>query len=306
MSKVIVFGPTGSVASIAAITAQEHGSNVVLAMRDPTKSIPGLTQAQEKAGGFQRVKADLTDPESVAAAVKSTGATRAFIYRVHGKTDQMKSALEAMKSAGIEFVLFLSSYTISGDLSSVPPSEVIPFVHAEIEIILDEVFGDDHYVALRPGGFATNLLRFKQGILDGEVRLYGPEFKFDCITPGDMGRVSGTILAQGPRNNQKKVYLYGPQILTQRAALDIIGDVLGKGIKVSALTPQEATDQFLGAGIPKPLVDYMVSKLGDSAENDNSDRAHYDVGLSNVELYTGRPATAFADWVKENKTLFSS
>jgi uncharacterized protein YbjT (DUF2867 family) len=305
MSKVIVFGPTGSVASIAAITAQAHGSTVILAMRDLQKTIPGLTHEQEETGGFQRVQADLTDPDSVAAAVQSSGATRAFIYRVHGKRDHMKSTLKAMKSAGINFVVFLSSYTISGDPCDVPPSEVIPYVHAQIELNLDEVYGDEHYVALRPGGFATNMLRFKAGVLAGHVRLYGPDFKFDCITPSDMGRVSGTILATGPKNDQKKVYLYGPQVLTQRDAIGIIGDVLGKHIKVSELNSQEASDEFLRTGVPKPVADYMVRKLGNTADDDNSERKHYEIGVSNVKLYTGRPATSFAEWVKQNRDLFS-
>lgn len=306
MSKVIVFGPTGSVASIAATTAQAHGSQVILALRDLKKPIPGLTQEKEQAGGFQRVQADLTDPDSVTAAVQSTGATRAFIYRVHGTQDQMKSTLQAMKSAGINFVVFLSSYTITGNPSDVPPSEVIPYVHAQVELSLDEVFGDEHYVALRPGGFATNILRLKSGILAGDVRVYGPTFKFDCITPTDMGTVGGIILANGPKNGQKKVYLYGPQVLTQRDAIGVIGDILGKTITVSGISPEEALDQFLKSGVPKPVADYMVKRLGNSAEDDNSERAHYDIGVSNVELYTGRPAIGFSEWVKENRDLFSA
>lgn len=51
-------------------------------------------------------------------------------------------------------------------------SEVIPYVHAKIELNLDKAFGVEHYVALRPGGFATNMLRFKAGVVAGHVPLY--------------------------------------------------------------------------------------------------------------------------------------
>jgi uncharacterized protein YbjT (DUF2867 family) len=42
--KVIVFGPTGNIGSITAQTASKKGAKVYLAMRDPKKTIPGLSQ----------------------------------------------------------------------------------------------------------------------------------------------------------------------------------------------------------------------------------------------------------------------
>jgi hypothetical protein len=73
MSSVIVFGPTGSVASVVTRTAQENGAKVVLAMRDTQKPIPGLSIEQERKGGFERIQADLNNADSVAAAVKLFG-----------------------------------------------------------------------------------------------------------------------------------------------------------------------------------------------------------------------------------------
>ena len=55
MATVIVFGPTGNIASVAARTAQQHGAKVWLAMRDPSKAIPGLTAEAEQAGNYSRV-----------------------------------------------------------------------------------------------------------------------------------------------------------------------------------------------------------------------------------------------------------
>lgn len=301
---VIIFGPTGSVASVAARTAQENGAKVFLAMRDIQKPIPGLSAEQERKGGFERIQADMTSPDSVAAAVNISGTKRAFTYLAHGTSDHMRATLTALKSAGIEFVVFLSSYTIAGEPRDVPLSEVIPYVHAQVKISLDEIFGPDNYVALRPGGFATNLLRFKQGIEAGEVKLYAPGFKFDCITPIDMGRVGGTILVQGPRNGQRKVYLYGPQVIAQGDAIVVIGKIIGKDIKVTALCEQEALDQYTQAGIPKPMAEYMVRKSG-STSNELADRACYDIGVENVQLYTGESSMGFKEWVEANKGLFS-
>ena len=42
-TNVVIFGPTGAVASIAALAAQEHGAQVTLAMRDPSKTVQALS-----------------------------------------------------------------------------------------------------------------------------------------------------------------------------------------------------------------------------------------------------------------------
>ena len=110
--KVIVFGPTGAVGSATARTAAELGSHVVLAMRNIEKSIPGLDAAAEKQGSFERVQADLTQPDTVRDAVTKTGAKYAFIYLAHGSPDHMKSTIVALKDAGVVEVMFLSSFTI--------------------------------------------------------------------------------------------------------------------------------------------------------------------------------------------------
>lgn len=307
MAIVIVFGPTGNNGSVAAQIAHQKGAKVWLAMRDPSKAIPGLDPQAEKAGNYSRVQADLSKPDTVAAAVKTAGATRAFIYVAQGTPDYMKSTVEALKTAGVEFVVLLSSYTV-GDTppADVQPSEFIPYAHARLEVTLDEVYGPDGYVAVRPGAFATNLLRQKEGIRAGEVKMYGPGFKIDCITPVDIGAVIGTILAEGPRDGQRKVFLYGPQILSQKQGLEIIGEVLGKQVKVSGIVAEEALAQYLTKGAPKPMAEYMISALGDTDPDleHGSWLAHYVEGLANVQKYTGKPALAFRQWVEANLELF--
>jgi uncharacterized protein YbjT (DUF2867 family) len=273
-------------------------------MRDTQKQIPGLSTEKEQKGGFERIQADLTNPESVAAAVKSSGAKRAFTYLAHGFPDHMKPTLMAMKSAGIEFVVFLSSFTIPGEAKDVQPSELIAYAHAQVELVLDEIFGPENYVALRPGGFATNLLRYKKGIETGEVRLFAPGHAFDCITPGDMGRVGGTILVHGPKNGQKKVYLYGPRVIAQGDALVTIGKIIGKDVTITGISAEEDLQGYIAAGIPKPFAEYMIRVSGDTPNQ--IQRVSYQTGVDNVELYTGKPATKFEDWVEENKGLFIS
>ncbi|CAN8105508.1 unnamed protein product [Discula destructiva] len=309
MVTAIVFGPTGNIGSIAAKTAQQKGANVWLAMRDPTKPIPGLSADQEKAGGFERVQADLSQPDTVAAAVKTSGATHAFIYLAFGTSDHMKATAEALKSSGVTFVVFLSSFTVGHSaLQDIDAAEYIPYIHARVEMSLDEVYGPDNYVAVRPGGFATNLLRFKAGIPTGEVKMFGPKFKQDLITPVDMGTVSGTILAEGlPKDGQRKVFLYGPQVLSHKDALLVVAEALGKEVTVVGMSAEEALAEFASHGVPKPLAEYMVNRLGDDSVAEGEAafwRTSYEEGVENVKKYTGKPALGFREWLDENLELF--
>ena len=306
MSTVIVFSPTGEVASVAARTAQEHGAKVVLAMRDPQKTIPGLSPDDERVGGFERVQADLTSADSVRAAVEGSGAKRAFLYLIQGTSDHMRATIKALKSGGIDFVVFLSSYTVQGEPRDIPPREVTPYIHAQVEVNLDDIFGPDNYVALRPGNFATNFTWYKDGINAGEVRLYAPNTGFDCIVPADIGRVGGTILVHGARSEQRKVYIHGPQILSLRDGVEIIGNTLGKqAVQITSINEQQAVDDYVRAGVTKPVAEYMARNPGATAD-DESERPFYETGVSNVQLYTGKPATSFKQWVEANKGLFSA
>ncbi|EMC96172.1 hypothetical protein BAUCODRAFT_33513 [Baudoinia panamericana UAMH 10762] len=308
MSTVIVFGPTGNIGSVAARTAEACGATVWLGMRDTSKAIPTLTAEQEKSGRFERVEADLTNPDTLTAAVKKSGAKRAFIYLAHGSKDHMKASLQALKSAGVEYIVFLSSFTINTPSpADIEPSELIPYVHAQVELSLDSVFGHDNFVAVRPGAFATNILPYVSGIKAGHVSCPGANFDMDAVTFTDMGEVSGILLASGPKNGQHEVYVYGPERMTQGEAIKRAGKVVwGNDVEVQDLTGQDALDAYAKAGFPKPFADYMARVISRTDEEADANHVRYEEGVKNVELYTGHPATKFEDFVEAHKSLFGA
>ncbi|KAF2482288.1 hypothetical protein BDY17DRAFT_157489 [Neohortaea acidophila] len=303
MDPVIVFGPTGNIGAVVARTAAQAGAKVVLAMRDTNKTITGI---DEQSGSFTRVHADLQKPETVEEAVRSTGAKRAFVYIAPRTPDHMKGTFAAMKAGGIDFVVFLSSFTVPTDvpLKDVPQSELIAYFHAQAEASLHEVYDAGHFVSLRPGSFATNHLRQKDNIRKGQVALHAPDFRQDNITFGDIGEVGGAILVSGPQDNQQYVYLHGPQVIPQREAVIQIGEVLGVEVKVTELNDEQALEQYLAQGTPKPFAEYMVR----AASNPNSSLKfpHLDEGVQNVQRYAKHPATPLRAWVEANSGLFAA
>ena len=307
--KVIVFGPTGAVGSSTARTASELGAKVVLAMRDTAKPIPGLGAEKENQGDFERVHADLTKPDTVRDAVNTTGAKYAFLYYAHGAPNGMKSTIEALKSAGIELVVFLSSFSVRGDPKAVQPSDIIPYVHAQVEINLNEIFGKDAVVAARPGSFASNTLQYKAGLEKGLVKTFIPEAMVDCIVPEDIGRVCGTVLAKGPQDESKAIYLYGPELISQGDTVKMLAKALGKDPKIETANAESAYKMFVEErGTPPPLAKYMIGQMG-KTHTGESQVFGYPVSkeeLSNVEKYSGRKATTFGEWVEQNKQKFVS
>jgi uncharacterized protein YbjT (DUF2867 family) len=304
-SNTIIFGPTGKVGSVAARSAHQHGAKVFLAMRDPQKSIPGLSPEQEQAGGFERVQADLTKPETIHAAVTKTGAKRAFIYIVFGSPDNLRSSLEALKSAGIEFVVFLSSATVQGDARSMPPTNFVAWAHAQVEVGLEETFGADGFVAVRPAYFATNALWWKGMVREGEVKVPFPEAKLDWITPGDIGRVCGALLAAGGgTDGQNAVPLVGPELVSQRDAVGIIGRAVGRDIKVTELDEEEGLDMYVnGYGLPEPVGKQLIDMLRKREESVEFYKG-LEEAAGNVRKHTGGPPTKLQEWVDEHKQEF--
>jgi len=314
MSRIttIVFGPTGGVGSATARTAQEKGAKVILALRDPQKPIPGLSAEQERAAGFERVQADLTQPQTITEAVQKTGAKRAFIYAPLGQTADVRASITALKDAGIEFVVLLSSISVQGDIGSVSPTAFVAFAHAQVEVSLNDVFGSGGYVAVRPAFFASNSFWWREELKEGKAGVLNPEARMDWITPGDIGRVCGSLLVEGPQAPLKDnaVELIGPELVSLKDAIGIIGTELGKDIKITEINKEEGLEWFINqVGMPPPLAAELVTHLSTrpgNAVDENYSGPAYEEAVANVLKFGGRQPTTFSEWVKENKFAFSA
>jgi uncharacterized protein YbjT (DUF2867 family) len=307
--RVIVFGPTGKNGSITAQTASKKGAKVYLAMRDPKKPIPGLSQEAEQAGKYERLQADLTDADSVRAAVQKSGAQAAFLYLAFGSSDHMLSTFQALKDGGIQHVVFLSSFSVPRDgLEDVQPADMIPYVHAQAELSLRKVFAKEQLVAIRPGWFAANVLNFKAGIAARKVKIMKPEQVNDWITNEDMGEVSGTVLVEGQRDGQDVIYLFGPELVSQSSVYHSIGRVLGEEIEVKDVGGEEALQEYIDGGMPEPTAKYLIGVIEESDSNEGAltpEPGMYEEGVASVKKYTGRPALGFEEWAGRNKSMFT-
>ncbi|KAF4964230.1 hypothetical protein FSARC_7827 [Fusarium sarcochroum] len=301
-TSVVIFGASGKVGSIAARTAHQNGVKVFLALRDINKPIPGLSAEEERSGGFGRVTADLDRPDTVDAAIRHTGAKRAFFYASHSSSGFMRETIKALKKSGIEFAVFLSSYTITGEPGDVQQEDLVAYLHAQVEMNLKEIFGSHEYVAIRPGSFATNLLRYKPQILSGTVHLYSPDYRFDYVAPEDIGAVCGSILAKGGTDCPNYVYVHGPKQMTQRYGIALIADTLERDVRFEDANEEQELITLSSIGIPKHVACYIINKLKDpSIETPEQQLAE---GRESIRRFAGREPMSLHSWLRQNKQSF--
>lgn len=304
-NNILIFSPTGSVASTAALTASSLGATVHLAMRDPARALPAPLSALN----LPRHQADLLSPASVLAAATASHAKTAFLYLAFGAPDHMRGAAEALKKGGVEFVVFLSSSSVKGDPAAVGMADFIAWQHAMVEVVLRDVFGKGGYVAVRPGYFASNLLGW-WGEGRAVVKMPYPEARFDFVAPGDIGRVCGGLAVRGEtEGGEEVVVLAGPQLISQGEAVAVVGRVVGREVVAEGFAEgeEEAAVQLVveRLGMPEAGARVLINGFKAIAGGvEVFEKEEYAVAVANIEKYGGTKATGIQEWAEENKDKF--
>lgn len=299
-NNVLIFGATGAVGSAAALSASSHGAKVWLAMRDTSKPIPSLPSTAQSSN-FQRLQADLLDPSSVTAAVKQSNAKAAFVYMIHSSSDSMLASFTALKEAGVEFVVFLSSYSVQGAPEDKENhKDHIPRLHAAAEIALKST--GLRYAALRPAWFNSNIAGFwGSDVATGKVRVLYPETRLDWIAPSDIGRVAGVLVAKPPAES-RIVYICGPEMLSQRQAVDAIGKALGRKMEAVEVTEEQWFEKL--AGWPREMLETIAKGFREGGTGIGGYPSEtYEEGVRSVERITGRKSKGLEEWAKENRDM---
>lgn len=277
----------------------------------PTFGLPGETPArkspeQGNSGRYNRVAADLADPTSIKNAVEQSGAKAVFTYvqRVPGG---MKMASDALKGAGVEYVILLSSYTVKGDLHDIPQQDFIPFHNAQGEMAMQDA-GLDLF-SVRPGYFVSNpvhneLDRSKSPVQVNVLNAHGNHL--NPIDPEDIGRVCGSVLVDRPSGSRAEaVYLHGPETMPNNSIWETVKEVTGQPIEIHHLTKEQYIS-IMGKKYPPGVGEYFASKLENFASKlEKGMTIDRQADNANVKRYTGRDATRFAEYVAKHTGDFT-
>ncbi|KAF7309848.1 NmrA domain-containing protein [Mycena indigotica] len=303
---VIVFGPTGTVGGLVALEAHKRGANAWLAMRDTSKAIHEIPADVEKGGKFDRIQADLNDPVSVAKAINTSGAKAAYLYLIHNSPDSSYASLKAMRDAGVEYIVFLSSYSLKVEgkqLRAVSPQEPIPYAHARVEINIEDL-GFPCFTVLRPAWFASNHIKqyLDTSVKPPKANVVVEGAIFDNIAPEDIGAVGGTVLVERPQpdGGKETIYLCGPELHTAKQSWELIKLTTGRAdIDTSSPNPEQFVQNLASKGIPSVLAEYLLGILEEAKQGMRE--PEYRIGVENITKYSGKAPTSFVDYLVAHK-----
>ncbi len=278
--RILVTGATGGVGGSVVKQLGDTGVIVRAISRNPSDDLPP---------GVEVLAADLTHPASMRQALQ--GVDSVFLYP-YAQGPQLDSLVAEMKQAGVNKAVVLST------IDTTRSEQFVEFnkrFHLGVEDAI--AAGGFAYTCLRPGAFARNALRFWAGQIRQHRRvcLPFPESKQAPIDDDDIAAVAVRALTS-PDLDDQRVVLTGPQSLTMRQQIRLIGKAINDQIAIETIS-EEAARALYGTVLPPAYLDLLMSQwaheVGESA-----------VTTDTVQRVTGRAPTDYLCWATRHRNLF--
>jgi uncharacterized protein YbjT (DUF2867 family) len=275
---VLVTGSTGNVGGALVEALAAEGARVRALVRDPSKaSFPG---------GVEPVTGDLNRPGDWSAALD--GVDGVFLLSGY---DGMTELLARARDAGVRRAALLSGSSVEGDDLDNAVSRYQ--VRAEADVRASGL----EWTFLRPNGFMTNALEWADQIRAGDVvRAPFGGVRVAAIDPADIAAVAARALVHGDLAG-RALRLSGPQSLSPRDRVRILGEALGRDLRFDPLSDAETAAQ-LHATMPAAYAEAFLSffALGTLDES---------VVQPTVRDVLGREPRSFAAWARAHAGLFA-
>ena len=152
---------------------------------------------------------------------------------------------------------------------------------------------------LRSTDYASNALAWVPQIRStGIVRGAYGDGATSTIHERDVAAVATRALLDAAHAERSYV-LTGPQLLSQREKVRLIGEAIGREVRWEELSAEQAKAAMLAQGLPPDVPDRLLgywSTIGQRQEP----------ATTSVEQILGRPALTFAEWAVEHAAAFRS
>ncbi len=272
---ILVTGAGGNVGSELTGILSREGHPVRALVRTP-RPLPD---------GVEGVSGDLNEPISLKAALD--GVRAVFLL---GGYDDMAGALAVMRDAGVEQVTLLSSRSVVGG----HPDNAVAGMHmaAEAAVRASELA----WTFLRASGFMANSLRWVPQLADGDVvREPFANVPVATIDPYDIAAVAAESLTT-PGHEGRAYALTGPDALRPADRLRVLGELLGRDLRLEPLPDAEAR-VTMSAEMPEKYVDAFFRFFAEGEFDDSE-------VTSAVRDLTGREPRPFAAWARAHLASF--
>ncbi|MCT9141420.1 NAD(P)H-binding protein [Streptomyces violarus] len=274
---IAVTGPTGNVGHALVERLVAAGRPVRALTRDPRRTrLPAGTEA---------VRLSLDEP-----ATLFEGATQLFLYAQAGG-DHTPRLLAAARTAEVRHVVLLSSGIIDSGADETHPIHVM---HATAE--RDVRDSGLTWTFLRPNAFAANAFQWAPQIRTGDtVRGVFAEGQTAPVHEDDIAAVAERALLDDGHHGVAH-RLTGPDAITNAGQVAAIGRALGRELRFTELSPEEAGPELFPHIQPHmlpALLKTFAATVGTPPEITHT-----------VRKITGRPARPFTAWAEDHTDDF--
>lgn len=287
---ILVTGATGNIGREVVNLLQDGDEQAVAITRNPaTAALPASVQV---------VGGDPSHPQTLLSALRAMHDIKTVLIspRALGDATAGEATAQLLKMAaeqGAERVVALSALTVEFGGGYRRFTDAFKDVEDAVKA------SGLQWTILRSAEYDSNALAWAPQIrATGAVRSAYGNVATSTIHPRDVAAVSALALVNGAYAQHTYV-LTGPQSLTQRERVHLIGEAIGKEIPWIELTPQQAKEAMLAQGLPADVPDRLLGYLA-SLEQEPGPSSH------TVEQLLGRPALTFAQWAVEHAAAFLS
>ncbi|BBA97261.1 hypothetical protein RVR_2921 [Actinacidiphila reveromycinica] len=253
-----------------------------------------LSAAGRKVRALSRDPARAGLPAGVEVAATSDlpldGVTSVFLVTA-AFPDGCAEPIARMKAAGVRRIVALSSYSVLDD----DPRNMIGVRHRELERRIEETGAE--WTFLRPaGGFAATALEWAARIrADGVARSPFADARTAPVHERDIAAVAARALLTDDLVGEAPLFS-GPESLSYADRARIIGEVAGRPVRFEELTPDQARQEWLRAGVPPHAVEARLRMFARLVGHPHE--------ISPVDPYLGRPGLSFARWAADHIDSF--
>ena len=240
--------------------------------------------------GIGSVVGDLTDVPSIRAALQGIDT----VFLIWPLLDS--SAAEPLMTelvAASPRVIYLSSTAVNDAADR--QSDPITQVHADMEALLRA--SRLRLTVLRSDTLASNTRGWASQIRTGNV-VKGPELPVTAIVDErDVAAAASAVILRPHEESERNAYLLtGPELLSRRQQVHILGTALGRHLRFEPISAETARAQMLADGRPGHLVDALIAS--------SINRRESDLITDHVEQLTRQQARTYAHWARDHRQEF--
>jgi uncharacterized protein YbjT (DUF2867 family) len=282
MRRILVTGATGNIGRWVVSLLRGTGYRVRAMSRNP--------QSANLPDDVEIVAGDLCAPETLDRCVEDVDAVF-LVWVAPGAA--APAAIERIASQADRIVFLSSPHRTAHPFFQQP--NALRSVYAGIEDLIEA--SGLRWTFLRPGAFALNSRNWwAPQLRKGDVvRWFHGDAASAPIHEGDIAAVAVRALCDG-RHGGMEYVLTGPESLTQREQVQIIGKAVGRALSFEELSPESARHEML-AIMPGVIADMLLNAYAAAV-------AVPALVTSTVAEVTGSPARSFRQWADEHAAEF--